>query len=112
MLLNGPQYVEAARGLAERLTQQYGDNKEAAENSIRDAFRILTSRPGSAEELAVLRDLYAAQLTYFSRDEQATRAFLNIGDAKPDELLDAPSLAALAVVVGTLMNFDQSMMKR
>ena len=112
VLLNGPQYVEAARGLAERLTRQYGDNKQAAENSIRDAFRILTSRPGSAEELAVLRELYATQLTYFSRDEQATRAFLNIGDAKPDESLDAPPLAALTVVVGTLLNFDQSMMKR
>ncbi len=112
VLLNGPQYVEAARGLAERLTRQSGGNSEAAENSIRDAFRILTSRPGSGEELAVIQELYAAQLAYFSRDEGATRAFLNIGDAIPDESLDAPPLAALTVVVGTLMNFDQSMMKR
>ncbi len=112
VLLNGPQYVEAARGLAERLTRQHGDNKEAAERSIQDAFRVLTSRHASAQELDVLSELYADQLEYFSGDKKSTTAFLDIGDAAPDESFDAPPLAALTVVVGTLMNFDQSMTKR
>jgi hypothetical protein len=112
VLLNGPQYVEAARGLAERLIRQRGDNQDAAKNSLDDAFRVLTSRHASDQELNVLSELYAEQLAYFSGDKKSTTAFLDIGDAAPDESLDAPPLAALTVVVGMLMNFDQSMMKR
>ena len=112
VLLNGPQYVEAARGLAERLVRRHGNSEAADEKSIHDAFRLLTGRRAGDDELAVLRQLHAAQLDYFGSDEAATNAFLNVGDAAPDDTLDATRLAAMAAVVGTLMNFDQSMMKR
>ncbi len=77
---------------------------------MRSAY--LTSRRVSDQELNVLSELYADQLEYFRGDEESTQAFLTIGDAAPDESLDAPPLAALTVVVGTLMNFDQSVTKR
>ncbi len=112
VLLNGPQYVEAARGLAESLTRQHGASEAAVEASIGDAFRILTSRRASEAELSVLGELYAVQLAYFADDAQRTKAFLSIGDAEPDGSLEAKHVAAMTVVVGTLMNFDQSVMKR
>jgi hypothetical protein len=112
VMLNGPQYVEAARGLAERLTQAYGDDEAAKEKSIDDAFRILTSRRGDNEELAVLNELYAQQLAYFREDDERIDAFLKIGDSPPIGGLDEKKVAAMTVVIATLMNFDQSMMKR
>jgi hypothetical protein len=112
VMLNGPQYVEASRGLAERLTRAYGHDQEATEESICDAFRILTSRRGADAELSVLNELYAHQLAYFREDDERTGAFLTIGDSSPDRALDGPHVAAMTVVIGTLMNFDQSMMKR
>jgi hypothetical protein len=112
VLLNGPQYVEAARGLAERLTIQHGDDNLAAKKSIHDAFRILTSRHGTPAELAVLSELYEQQRAYFGEHEKRTGEFLNVGDASPNDSLSGTHVAAMTVVVGTLLNFDQSMMKR
>jgi hypothetical protein len=112
VLLNGPQYVEAARGLAERLARQHGDTEGAGTQSIRDAFRLLTGRRASEDELAVLSELYAAQLDYFSQDSKRPRSFLKIGDAEPDGELRRPHVSAMTVVIGTLMNFDKSLMKR
>lgn len=109
VLLNGPQYVEAARGLAERLTKQHaGDAKQ----QVADAFRVLTTRKGGEDELAVLNQLYETQLQYFTASAEQTKAFLEIGEAAADASLDQPHLAALTVTIGTLMNFDLSMMKR
>jgi hypothetical protein len=112
VLLNGPQYVEAARGLAERLTIQHGDDNLAAKKSIHDAFRILTSRHGTPAELAVLSELYEQQRAYFGEHDKRTGEFLNVGDASPNDSLSGTHVAAMTVVVGTLLNFDQSMMKR
>ena len=113
VMLNGPQYVEAARGLAESLVRQHQPSDgQSTEQAIRDAFRTLTSRHPSQEELAVLTVLHEQQLAYFESDTQSTEAFLSIGEAKPDDSLAPPQLAAMTVVVGTLMNFDESMMKR
>jgi hypothetical protein len=119
VLLNGPQYVEASRGLAERLTVQHSDTGDSGphtgdslEATLRDAFRILTSREPDDDELEILGELYRQQLEYFAADPQRTTGFLSVGDAPFDKSLDLPHVAALTVVVGTVMNFDQSVMKR
>ena len=100
------------RGLAERLSHTHGDTAKSSEASIRDAFRILTGRHGRHQELRVLDQLYATQRKYFAEDSKRLIAYLAIGDADPDPSLDKVHLAAMSAVVGTLMNFDQSMMKR
>lgn len=112
VLLNGPQYVEAARGLAERLVDDYGYTSESIDASIGMAFRVMTSRHADQSELAVLKDLYTRQLEYFDQNKDRIDGYLSIGDAKLGEQSDKVHLAALTVVVSTLMNFDQSMMKR
>lgn len=115
VMLNGPQYVEAARGLAERLMKTSPANDGDSENSqtqIETAFRVLTSRRPSREEVDVLHNMYGQQLEYFTGSDKKTQSFLAVGDAPADDSLDQSKLAALSVVVGTLMNFDESMMKR
>lgn len=110
VLLNGPQFVESARGLAEQLLGQY-DKDELAE-TLQHGFRRLTSRRASEDEIRVLKTLFTQQLDYFQSNQEKTKAFLSVGDAKANEKLDAPRLAALTVVISTVMNFDQSVMKR
>jgi hypothetical protein len=112
VLLNGPQYVEAARGLAERLTISHGAENDSLDTTLGDIFRVLTSREPDDGELRILRQLYREQLAYFSADPQRATAFLSVGDAALDSSLPGPHVAALTVVVGTVMNFDQSVMKR
>ncbi len=109
VLLNGPQYVEAARGLAERLITDHGSD---VAGSLGEAFRLLTGRQADDPEFVVLNQLYHSQVDYFQTDAVRIDGFLGIGEAKVDDTIDRPQLAALTVVVSTLMNFDECMMKR
>ncbi|EGF27312.1 hypothetical protein RBWH47_05769 [Rhodopirellula baltica WH47] len=79
---------------------------------LRDAFRVTTSRRPTQDQLSVLIDLYEEQLNYFQTHETATNEFLSIGDSEPDASLDANRVAAMTVVVGTLLNFDLCLVKR
>ena len=114
VLLNGPQYVEAARALAFALIAKHGDDTEAV---LLEAFRTLTSRHPSAEESAVLVDLYKSQLEYFRANPDRGAQYLGVGEIKLGALpagrvMDENVFAATGVVIGTLMNYDESVMKR
>ncbi|KAA5545212.1 DUF1553 domain-containing protein [Roseiconus nitratireducens] len=109
VLLNGPQYVEASRSLALRLTRRHAGQTDAL---LCDAFRVLTGRQPKENESAVLRELYRDQLDYFSSDPDRVDQFLNVGEDRVPDADRTPSLAASAVVIGTLMNFDECVIKR
>ena len=109
VLLNDPQFVEAARMLAARLIKQHVDDTDAV---LVDMFRLLTSRRPSEAEQVVLRSLFDQQLTDFTNDAERAAQYLKTGDAPLDDSLDAPRLAALAVVANTLLSFDECVMKR
>jgi hypothetical protein len=108
VLLNGPQYVEAARGLAEQVSKASDDDNEM----LQHAFRRLTGRRATDAEIAVLVDLLDKQREYFAADDQRTKTYLSVGDAPPDASIDPVRLAATTVVIATLMNYDEAVMKR
>jgi hypothetical protein len=109
VLLNDPQMVEAARVLGERLVVAHGDDVAAL---VGDAFRRLTGRVASAEELDVLARLYQEQMAVFKADAGKAKSLLATGEAPRDVNLPAEKVAAAAVVVNGLLNFDGSVMKR
>ncbi len=109
VLLNGPQFVEAARVLGELLLVKHGGD---AEPMVVEAFRLLTSRRPEANERRVLLQLLDEQLVYFESDAAGTEKYLAVGAVRPDSSLSAPRLAAISVVVGALMSYDGCVMKR
>jgi hypothetical protein len=109
VLLNDPQYVEAARVLAEQLVKKFSDNADA--RLVEACERLITRRPTDAE-LAIQRELYHTQLRRFQEQADAAEAFLKIGERKPDASLPADQVAATAVVVNMLLSYDETMMKR
>ena len=109
LLLNDPQYVEAARVLAERVLREAGPGLD---ERITHAFRTLTSRRPTADEVTVLERLYREQREEFRARPGAAEKFLAVGDAKRDEELSSLDVAALAVMVNALMNHDAAVMKR
>ncbi|WP_246146009.1 DUF1553 domain-containing protein [Rubripirellula lacrimiformis] len=111
VMLNGPQYIEAARGLAETLAQKHSPD-QLESGGVTEAFRAITSRTPTSGEQEVLSKLYQQQLKYFRDQADRVDSFLRIGDAPPDPSVSGPSVAAMTVVVGTLMNYDGSMVKR
>jgi hypothetical protein len=109
VLMNGPQFVEASRMLAERLIEEHGD---AIDEIVVDMFRKLTGRQPSEDERSVLKDLFDKQKAYFAADAKRAEKYLGVGDAPRNTKIDPTQLAALAAVANTLLNFDESVMKR
>jgi hypothetical protein len=109
VLLNDPQFVEAARVLAGRLLREYPG---AGAGRITAAFRLLTSRLPTEKELRILDQLWTAQRAHFSAAPDDARALLSVGDTPRDQALDCSDHAALTVLVKTLMSFDECVTKR
>ena len=109
VLLNDPQYLEAARVLAERMIREGGPG--AAER-IAYGFRLLTSRRPDGEELRLLRSLYERQLEGFRGNPKAASRLLAVGETPADRSLAPVETASYAVVASTLMNFDEAVFKR
>ena len=109
VLLNDPQFVEAARMMAERVVRQRGADLDGR---IEDVFRMLTSRRPKAPERGVMRRLYQEQLKYFMAHPESAEKYLATGEHPRDIGLPAAELAATAVLAGTLMNHDEFVMKR
>jgi hypothetical protein len=98
VLLNDPQFLEAARVLAESLVQ---DDQDVNARIVR-AFRLGTGREPSAREREILRQLYAEQLARFEQDPAAARAFLHIGEHPLDESLPLRTFYECSTLRGSL----------
>jgi hypothetical protein len=109
ILLNDPQFVEAARQIGERAMKQGG---RTPDDQITFVFRLLTSRRPTAKELAVLRRLYEEQLESFRSDENGAIALTRVGEAKPDLALNQAELAAATALAEAILNFDEAVTKR
>ena len=109
MLLNDPQYVEAARGLAESAMSRGGGS---IDERIAVVFRSLTGRRPSPRESEVLRSLYREQYDEFRSGRADAAKYLSVGDRPPDPAFDPDELAALAVLAQAVFNHDESISKR
>ena len=76
-MLNGPQFVEASRALAQQLLDQHGSN--ADQKIATDMFRILTSRQPDQRETEVIQRLYTTQYEHFSTHLHAAQSYLSNG---------------------------------
>jgi hypothetical protein len=109
VLLNDPQYVEAARFMAERMLKAGGDKLA---DQIKLGFRLATGVRPSGAELDVFAKLYTEELEKFQQDPAAAREWLSVGEAPRDTRLDLAPAAAMAVVASTILNHDAAYMKR
>jgi hypothetical protein len=109
VLMNDPQFVEAARAMTEQVQKVGGDSFE---DRLSLAFRLLTGRRPRDAEVNIFRELYDGQLKRFEADPDAAEALLSVGDYTHDERLDPVVTAAWTMVTNTLMNYDEFYMKR
>ena len=103
--LNDPQFVEAARALAERLLKEGG---ETPESRIELAFRLSTSRHPNARELDILKSALARQAEFFKSDPQRATDFLKVGESKRDESIDPIEHATWSVIAQMILNLDET----
>jgi hypothetical protein len=102
VLLNDPQFVEAARALGERMLRE-GDTLE---EKLAYGFRCAATRRPAGRELRLLTELYREQLALFRKDPAGARKFLKTGDHPAAKGLDPAELAAAAATAGAILNLD------
>ncbi|MHA3774242.1 DUF1553 domain-containing protein [Verrucomicrobiota bacterium sgz303538] len=107
ILLNGTQFVEAARVLGENLQRETGGDVNAM---IEQGFLRCLSRKPDERERAITRQLYAEQLAHFQQNPDAASRLLRIGDTKPT--LTTPEVAAATALAQALLNHDECVVKR
>ncbi|MFO1063932.1 MAG: DUF1553 domain-containing protein [Pirellulales bacterium] len=108
-LLNDTQFVEAARVISERVILSHPDDMAKA---VSRAFRMLTSRSPSAEELKLIDELRIAELQAFAADSERAKKFVSIGESPRNESIPVDQLAAMTTAVQLIMSFDECVTKR
>ncbi|QHV95559.1 DUF1553 domain-containing protein [Spirosoma endbachense] len=109
--LNDPQFVEAARVLAQKKLGE-GKKEEPEKGVIESVFKAVISRPARVEELNLMKQLYAEELADFRKNPKRATELLAVGEYPVDKTLNPAELAAWTVVTSTIMNFDEAIIKR
>ena len=104
--MNDPQFVEAARHLAERAL---AEKKESARLEFM-AEQVL-DRPLRSEELKVTSGILDELLTHYKSDPKDADALIAVGESKPAATVDHPTLAAYTMVANDLLNLDEALNK-
>lgn len=109
ILLNGVQYVEAARVLGETVhLETSGDVPKMIELAC---LRCLSREP-DVREAEILSRLYHEQLRYFQTHTADAEQLLMIGQKRRDDTIAPAEAAAAAVLAQALLNHDECVMKR
>ena len=99
VMMNDTVYVEAARGLAQRILRSEASTPE---EQIKTGYRLALLQDIAPEKLATLRTLYnEAKQYYQAYPEEVSKL---IGDGEAD-------LAAMTVVASAIMNLDEFVTK-
>jgi len=104
-LMNDVTFVEAARGLAQRVIR---DGGESASDRVSLAFRKVLARPPRPEELALLIDNLNANLARYRGDPDAALALISQGESPRDEQITDWELAAYTALAGLILNLDEA----
>jgi Protein of unknown function (DUF1553)/Protein of unknown function (DUF1549)/Planctomycete cytochrome C/Concanavalin A-like lectin/glucanases superfamily len=107
LLMNDPQFVEAARYMAEKMMRISGDNNKKFETLLDNAL----GRKPDADMVAVLQQTYNQVLSVYQQKPQAAKALINIGESVPDPQLSNVELAAWTVVVNQVFNLHEFITK-
>lgn len=111
--LNDPQFVEAARALAQQTLKTYpATGGQPSDAAVSYLFKAIISRPARPAEVTLMQQLYAEELRDFRANPKRTSDLLTVGRHPVDRQLPPADLAALTIVASTVMNFDEAIIKR
>ncbi len=100
VLMNDPQYVEAARNFAQLVLN----------DSSADKFKTMLTRALGCEPTQqvtdILKQTYEKILPIYQEDAEAANKLIRIGESTPDESIDPVELATWTMVANQVMNLD------
>jgi hypothetical protein len=105
VLLNDPEYVEAARTLAARMVKEGGASPESR---IAWAWQRATGRPAKPAEAQTLRTLLDKHLAAYRADTKTADAIPTVGLSPAPKDLPAPDLAAYTSIARVILNLHET----
>lgn len=108
VLLHDPQYVEAARYLAERMMTEGG---ATLEEQLAYGFRLATSRRPTDQEQAVLLRVHEEERSALAGDPETALVRLAVGDSPRNEDLDPVEHASLFAAARVILNLHETVTK-
>ena len=106
--LNDPQFVEAARALAQATLERGGETTELRLDCL---ARRLLARPFRPEELAVVHASLSKLNAYYQSNPDEAVRLISVGESKADPALAPATLAAWTMLANELMNLDEFLNK-
>ncbi len=107
-LLNDPQFVEASRSMSERVIRE----KVTLDEQLTMSFRLSTGVTPTPALLATLKEHYQSAFKHFQENPSLADSLLAVGELPRDNRLDKAQTAAMTVVANSILNFDETYMKR
>ncbi len=109
VMLNDPQFVEAARKLGERIIKNGGATDKTR---AMWAYREIIGTAPSPEQVTLLTELVNEQRGFFTSKSSDANALLKIGDAPADPTLDKTEIATFTTLAQALLNLDANITLR
>jgi hypothetical protein len=106
--LNDPQFVEAARRLAERAIKEGGSTDESRLEFV--AKRLL-ARPFRPEEAPIVQGSLKRLLDHYAKHPDQAKLLVAVGESKPEAGLDPPLVAGWTMLINQVMNLDEALNK-
>jgi mono/diheme cytochrome c family protein len=106
-LMNDITYLEAARLLAQRVLRETG----SAEDRLKRAFRLATSRHPTEEEHETLLSILQTVHAKFENDPGSAKQLLEVGEWPRDPSLIEIEAAGYTAVMNVILNLDEVLTK-
>jgi hypothetical protein len=105
--LNDPQFVEAARRLAEKALTNTSTDDEALAHLVK---RVLLRQLRPAET-GILKSSLTDLLTFYENEPEKAKALIAVGDAPATESISPSKLAAWTMLANQVLNLDETLNK-
>ncbi|HZN34977.1 MAG TPA: DUF1553 domain-containing protein [Pirellulaceae bacterium] len=111
--LNDPQFVEAARHLAQNTMKASGGRQppEADDARLDYLARRLLARTLRESEHAIVKSSLADLLAHYQANPEDAKQLIAVGESRADPALDPAQLAAWTMLANELMNLDEVLNK-
>ncbi|MCX6905892.1 MAG: DUF1553 domain-containing protein, partial [Verrucomicrobia bacterium] len=104
LLLNDPQYLEAARQLGYRIWREGGTNDAAR---LRYGFRLVTAREPECREGDILQQTLGAHRDQYRANPEAAKQVIAVGESPVPAEVAPAELAAYTMLANLLLNLDE-----
>jgi energy-converting hydrogenase A subunit M len=105
--LNDPQFVEAARHLAQAILKSATDS----DDRLQSLAQRLVSRQWRSEELSSIKSTLSDLSSYYAIHPDEAAKLVAVGESKADSTVNVAVLAAWTMLTNELMNLDEVLNK-